>query len=292
MKFKFLKTVLVSSVLVVNSFANAGIITLDNTLNLNDALADTESNFHPQGLGYDTATNELLFFQQSSQIIYRTDLEGTIQGALNVNLHHSTSVAGDGGSYYASDYTSNGSGTDIFSVNKTTGVRQGITSETAAVGGYPIDVRNSVLYRTNNTLWTAGCGYDWGCLDQILISSINSVDTISQTVSLTSANGIGDIAVDYVNNQIWTIDYSASALLRQFDLTTGNEISSFDFGLDGLTAGITYANDKLYYYDWNSGSGSTLSRFSLNSTDVPEPSTLAIFALGMIGLASRRFKKQ
>jgi hypothetical protein len=29
-----------------------------------------------------------------------------------------------------------------------------------------------------------------------------------------------------------------------------------------------------------------------NITDVPEPSTLAIFALGMIGLASRRFKKQ
>ena len=28
------------------------------------------------------------------------------------------------------------------------------------------------------------------------------------------------------------------------------------------------------------------------NTDVPEPSTLAIFALGMIGLASRRFKKQ
>jgi len=29
-----------------------------------------------------------------------------------------------------------------------------------------------------------------------------------------------------------------------------------------------------------------------NSVDVPEPSTLAIFALGMMGLASRRFKKQ
>jgi len=28
------------------------------------------------------------------------------------------------------------------------------------------------------------------------------------------------------------------------------------------------------------------------SVDVPEPSTLAIFALGMIVLASRRFKKQ
>ena len=290
MKFKFLKTVLVSSVLALNNFANAGIFTLDHTVNLNDALADTASNFSPQSLGYDTATNELLFFQQSSKIIYRTDLSGTIQGALNVNLNHSTSVAGDGGKYFASDYTGNGSGTDIFSVNKTTGATQGITLETAAVGGYPIDVRNSVLYRTNNTLWGT-CGYDWGCLDQILISSINSVDNISQTVSLSNANGIGDIAVDYVNNQIWTIDYSASALLRQFDLTSGNEIASFDYGLDGLTSGITYANDKLYYYDWNSGSGSTLSRFSLNSVDVPEPSTLAIFALGMIGLASRRFKK-
>jgi hypothetical protein len=30
----------------------------------------------------------------------------------------------------------------------------------------------------------------------------------------------------------------------------------------------------------------------ISTTSVPEPSTLAIFALGMIGLASRRFKKQ
>ena len=32
--------------------------------------------------------------------------------------------------------------------------------------------------------------------------------------------------------------------------------------------------------------------FKMESINVPEPSTLAIFALGMIGLASRRFKKQ
>jgi hypothetical protein len=31
---------------------------------------------------------------------------------------------------------------------------------------------------------------------------------------------------------------------------------------------------------------------TVDATDVPEPSTLAIFALGMVGLASRRFKKQ
>ncbi len=38
--------------------------------------------------------------------------------------------------------------------------------------------------------------------------------------------------------------------------------------------------------------GFQLYRLSPNTSNVPEPSTLAIFALGMIGLASRRFKKQ
>jgi hypothetical protein len=30
----------------------------------------------------------------------------------------------------------------------------------------------------------------------------------------------------------------------------------------------------------------------VDAAEVPEPSTLAIFALGLMGLASRRFKKQ
>jgi len=49
----------------------------------------------------------------------------------------------------------------------------------------------------------------------------------------------------------------------------------------------------------NGGAGARISsqpelafRINGNSTEVPEPSTLAIFALGIMGLASRRFKKQ
>jgi len=54
-------------------------------------------------------------------------------------------------------------------------------------------------------------------------------------------------------------------------------------------------------YDWNSSYGTYLTANTQlfggmimikDATDVPEPSTLAIFALGIIGLASRRFKKQ
>lgn len=40
-----------------------------------------------------------------------------------------------------------------------------------------------------------------------------------------------------------------------------------------------------------SRNGSSLSVFEVASSDVPEPSTLTILAVGMFGLASRRFKK-
>jgi hypothetical protein len=44
---------------------------------------------------------------------------------------------------------------------------------------------------------------------------------------------------------------------------------------------------------WDGDFGMASFQFTpVDARDVPEPSTLAIFALGMIGLASRRFKKQ
>ncbi len=51
--------------------------------------------------------------------------------------------------------------------------------------------------------------------------------------------------------------------------------------------------DRLFGYTGFGAGGVNAVHLELNTTvDVPEPSTLAIFALGMIGLASRRFKKQ
>jgi hypothetical protein len=44
--------------------------------------------------------------------------------------------------------------------------------------------------------------------------------------------------------------------------------------------------------DQSNHHGSYISGVYVRSTSVPEPATLAIFALGMIGLATRRFKKQ
>lgn len=281
------------------SQAHGQVLNLEYSVNLDDSLADPSSNFHPQGLGYDTATNELLYMQQSSSTIFRTDLNGNVTGSRAIGYNHTTSVAGDGSAYYFSDYTTNSSGLDLFAIDKTPpNAAVSISAETAAYGGYPIDVRGGNVYRTENSN-----DYDWGNLTQLRVSSLGSVDSFS-TVTLAAPSGIGDIAVDAVCNAVWVLDYSVSASLRQFDLTTGSELNSFALGLEGETAGITYANDMLYYYDWNSGSGSTLTAYSMSGftcnagpdevSSVPVPTMplygLVMSMLGLLWVGVRRLR--
>jgi hypothetical protein len=242
----------------------------------------------------------LLFMQQSTDTIYRTDLTGAINGSrtigsitynpggnTTIKALHTTSVASDGSNYYFSDYTNNSGGYDLYSIGKASGSAATISSEIAAYGGYPIDVRDGMLYRTEPST-----SYSWSDLDQIRVSTIGAPDSISQTLNLLGGNGIGDIAVDSDRNNIWTIDYSGSASLNRFDLATGALLDNFGLSLDGLTGGLTYANDKLYHYDWDSVQGSTLSVYALSdSSAVPVPAAVWLFGtalMGLVGLSKRR----
>jgi hypothetical protein len=58
---------------------------------------------------------------------------------------------------------------------------------------------------------------------------------------------------------------------------------------DGNANGI-HPSGKSLLYTWNSASAN-YDQTASQLASVPEPSTLAIFALGILGLASRRFKK-
>lgn len=60
----------------------------------------------------------------------------------------------------------------------------------------------------------------------------------------------------------------------------------------GLSVGSDNINTQTTTYRSVSASDVYISSALVRSSSVPEPSTLAIFALGIMGLASRRFKKQ
>ncbi len=66
--------------------------------------------------------------------------------------------------------------------------------------------------------------------------------------------------------------------------------ASAQVGRSGNTNLYITGEHARYAHNWNIFN--SFAGVARTSIDVPEPSTFAIFALGMIGLASRRFKKK
>ena len=65
-------------------------------------------------------------------------------------------------------------------------------------------------------------------------------------------------------------------------------IDGIQTGIPSDLSGATITN----IYDYQLTITGDVDNFRLQGTDIPEPSTVAIFALGVMGLALRRFKKK
>ncbi|AZQ85334.1 PEP-CTERM sorting domain-containing protein [Colwellia sp. Arc7-635] len=133
--------------------------------------------------------------------------------------------------------------------------------------------------------------------------------TVGSSVQwLINSNGTESI----INGTWW---WSDSSKQNNFDWTTSGSSFSDDDGIWGAGlivngdsgSGIRSNNTTWGVGNYNSGDTSqrvwtnnvTTSGVTdlknimyIKTTEVPEPTTLAIFALGILGLASRRFKKQ
>jgi len=132
------------------------------------------------------------------------------------------------------------------------------------------------------------------------LNRMNTDLSVAQTYQFTAASlGFGFVA----NNHFFSgSSYSQPVINQMMDLTTGIQ-TSVNFSLAGL--GGTYltnfdyhsSTDTLYISDYSgyerfkvSGASAQFGVPAL-AQPVPEPTSLAILALGFIGLASRKMKK-
>lgn len=92
----------------------------------------------------------------------------------------------------------------------------------------------------------------------------------------------------FVDGQLIKDNFSANALQGSLASTTVGAFARYGFTATSSTLGISFGGVDNTRGDNNP----ILNAFTLeNVTPVPEPSTIAILALSMIGLGARRFKK-
>jgi hypothetical protein len=128
------------------------------------------------------------------------------------------------------------------------------------------------------------------------LSKISTGANVSDLSSLWSHSGTGVevLATDYGNDRGWADNVS-------YDFTLGYTDTSINISINGGA----FNNESIFSVNGLSNTAGSFGFYNASQErvryngfeeevliDVPEPSTLAIFALGMIGLASRRFKKQ
>lgn len=160
---------------------------------------------------------------------------------------------------------------------------------------------------TLNTLNYSDSGYRFVTFDAI--TGENGSGTGIDNTSFLNLNG-------YNNNSSLTItlpEYAMAFGWDTFNYDFGDEISLIT--IDGVTFDAMSSGNNPYIgffgviatgntifnsvtvsasitLDNSIGTFNAFDNLAYKAAEVPEPSTLAIFALGLMGLASRRFKKQ
>jgi hypothetical protein len=117
----------------------------------------------------------------------------------------------------------------------------------------------------------------------------------SSTSSQVTLTADGNINFDFSSAFLGSAISAASLTFEGFFDGGGSITQTLSLGLNTRAqfnfAGFTNLS-SLVISAPTDGDFAIMDDLSVSASSIPEPSSLAIFALGMIGLASRRFKKQ
>jgi len=137
--------------------------------------------------------------------------------------------------------------------------------------------------------------FDRGYLDcPAYVSSCLQAEEQGNIYPIIGDQGFMFEGVEISQTKTFVFDIAAGStevnlgLLNEIRVNSGTGLADF-----WNTSWLNISFSEKVDYTTQSSSFLSAPRTNLNKVvDVPEPSTLAIFTLGMIGLASRRFKKQ
>jgi hypothetical protein len=178
----------------------------------------------------------------------------------------------------------------------------------AVVAGLVLSVSGfanaGLIFSDNTNITTSG---------QSDIASFSSIGFEYYTNIIFSVDARGDFGenqsnedieflIDGVNFGQYTWDtFGVTSSTGSSNISSIDKLISFSFNISALQW-ANFISDDSVQVTWNNGSGVGdwsndyigYVNYEINgvASQVPEPTTLAIFALGIMGLASRRFKKQ
>jgi cysteine-rich repeat protein len=218
----------------------------------------TNTNFHPQGICYDHANNEVAMAHQgTSRLDFLAPGQPGRTRSIATNLHHQTSVACDGERFLVVDYTGNASRVDMHNVSRNGAVAVH-WNEVRGYGGFPVAVFGDDLWRTD-----LSSGYNWTNLTRLHRTNKNSPGEVRSSFAGPAGSGVGDLCHD--GSKLWVLGYVHNRASQRIDLwavnpTTGAILRSFpNAGTcprgepKGLACNRT--NRRLYVYCYNEARG-------------------------------------
>ncbi|MDX2369087.1 MAG: choice-of-anchor L domain-containing protein [Colwellia sp.] len=276
MKFKYSKTVFAGLILSISSFANAGLMVTQN-----DTAGDLVSNILGGGITSSNISNS-----------GAANAFGTFTGGLSAGIGIDSGIM-----------LSTGNVNDAIGPNS--------TGDTQTNFGTPGDANLTAL-SGDPTFDAAFLTFDFisdggNVFFNYVFASEEYNEFVNSNVNDVFAFFLDGVNVALIPGTNTPVSIDTVNLGINSGLFNDNDGGSFDIEYDGFTdvftasvlglsagthtisMGIADGGDGV----WDSTVFIQASSFTDNVTvTVPEPSTLAIFALGIMGLASRRFKKQ